>query len=291
MLKILGNLNIVPDKVLESEYSNSLTFYFRVEDDMAAKMVVRSDSRINGELKLAARMIIIIDDFGNQWSPEYIQDYLSFPVPITLSVIPGHIFSKRTAERGHQKGKEIMIHMPMEPLRGSIEKESVKIISGMDKKTITTMMEKAVKDVPHAVGLNNHEGSKGTTDSDLMESFFDIFHGYNMFFVNSLTTGNTFCKKFAAINKVEYAERNIFLDDINDEKHIEKMFRKGVARVLAGKDVILIGHTRKITSRTLKRLVTEEFPELNYAFASEVVELVPLVPEITEESEISEKNR
>ena len=279
--KILNSFNIKIINVNEIELSNSLVINCKTMNKFF-KIIIRLDNSIKSKIKLSPKFIIIIDDFGNQWGPEYIQGFLEFPVPITLAIIPGHWASKRTAEMAFEKGKEIIIHMPMEPLKGSIEKEMIKITVDMSEEEIRSNLIKAIKDIPHAKGLNNHEGSLGTADNDLMTKFFTIFKKYDLYFIDSITNSKSICedimhnqndKRIKNKEKaIKFEKRDIFLDSDSDPDEIEKMFDIAVdSYINKGKDVVAIGHCRENTIKVLIKMVTEKYPELDYSFASEIV--------------------
>lgn len=180
------------------------------------------------------------------------------------------------------KGKEIIIHMPMEPLKGSIEKEMIKLTIEMDEEEISSNLEKAIKDIPYAKGLNNHEGSLGTADIGLMTRFFNIFQKYDLYFIDSITNSKSICedaitnqnknRKNKKEKAIKFQKRDIFLDIDSNPDEIEKMFDLAVdSYINKGKDVVAIGHCRKNTITVLNKMVTEKYPELDYSFASELV--------------------
>ncbi|MEV2771420.1 divergent polysaccharide deacetylase family protein [Paenibacillus larvae] len=59
------------------------------------------------------RAAIVIDDFGNKMGGT--EDMLALPFPITVAVMPFLQTTKADAEAAHAAGKEVIIHLPMEP--------------------------------------------------------------------------------------------------------------------------------------------------------------------------------
>lgn len=213
---------------------------------------------------------IIIDDFGNQWDTEYVQGFINFPVPITLSIIPHNWASKKVAEACNGK-HEYMVHMPMEPHEiRYIEKEKLKLLVGMEYSDIEKNIALAFEELPNAVGLNNHTGSKATADSTLMNYFFRAYTGYNKFFIDSRTTPKSVCRYFAKKYKVPFRANRLFLDLEDDEKAIEDIFRKAYKLSEKGSNVIVIGHVRDKTYSVLNKLCSGEFKNLNYIYVSEL---------------------
>ncbi len=238
-------------KVSENEPAQKLKFYFSVNDSIPGVLELRLVSGLNDQVRFNGRMAIVIDDLGDQWGPEYIQGLLEFPKPITLSIFPDHWASKRTAKAAKEKGKEVMIHLPMEPLEGSIEKENIKIMTDMDKLTIDSMITKALMMIPEAKGMNNHMGSKVTSDYEIVDMFFDVYKDNGMFFVDSKTTPDSYCSLIAEHYNVPLFEAGLFLDNSNNEEDIEEMFRKATNHIANGSDILVIGHARLNTYKTL----------------------------------------
>jgi polysaccharide deacetylase 2 family uncharacterized protein YibQ len=58
----------------------------------------------------------VIDDFGNNMAGT--EEILSLPVPLTVAVMPFLPSTKQDAELAHQKGHDVFVHVPMEPVRG-----------------------------------------------------------------------------------------------------------------------------------------------------------------------------
>ena len=258
-------------KVSENEPAQKLKFYFSVNDSIPGVLELRLVSGLNDQVRFNGRMAIVIDDLGDQWGPEYIQGLLEFPKPITLSIFPDHWASKRTAKAAKEKGKEVMIHLPMEPLEGSIEKENIKIMTDMDKLTIDSMITKALMMIPEAKGMNNHMGSKVTSDYEIVDMFFDVYKDNGMFFVDSKTTPDSYCSLIAEHYNVPLFEAGLFLDNSNNEEDIEEMFRKATNHIANGSDILVIGHARLNTYKTLLKMVTEVYPEIDYVYASQLI--------------------
>ncbi|HWJ78763.1 MAG TPA: divergent polysaccharide deacetylase family protein, partial [Niallia sp.] len=61
-------------------------------------------------------LAIVIDDFGNNMKGT--EDMLNLPVPITVAIMPFLPTSKEDAIRAHEKGHEVIIHLPLEPKKG-----------------------------------------------------------------------------------------------------------------------------------------------------------------------------
>jgi polysaccharide deacetylase 2 family uncharacterized protein YibQ len=135
----------------------------------------------------AGTVAILIDDMGT--SVREIQELTAIGVPLTFSVIPGLKESREVAETANRKGYEVMLHIPMEPQdypRRRLEGNG--LLLAYDDDEIENRMAGYLRVVPHAVGANNHMGSRYTEDRDRMHSVLGILKQKRMFFVDSMTT-------------------------------------------------------------------------------------------------------
>ncbi len=118
--------------------------------------------------EVAARVAIVIDDFGYQWPQDHVQGFVNSEFPVTLAIIPGAWASERTAKAASKNGHEIILHVPMEPDHEDNHTEENMLRSSMTEEEARAYLDWAFASIPQAVGLNNHMGSGATQDPDLM---------------------------------------------------------------------------------------------------------------------------
>ena len=115
-----------------------------------------------------AVVAIIIDDMGTDVSE--VRELMNIGVPLTFSVIPGLHQSREVATVAHNSGYEVMLHIPMEPQgypQRRLEKNGLLMAYG--DKEIEARMRGFMNVIPHAVGANNHMGSRFTEDRGKMD--------------------------------------------------------------------------------------------------------------------------
>ena len=105
------------------------------------------------------RIAIVLDDWGYNANNLGLIEQIRFP--LTVAVLPNLPYSKNVADTLHAKGREIILHLPMEPKNGS-GLESNTIMVGMDKRTVSDIVDNAVSGFPYIKGVSNHMGSKAT---------------------------------------------------------------------------------------------------------------------------------
>jgi uncharacterized protein len=110
---------------------------------------------------------IVIDDFGNNMRGT--KEMLELPIPLTVAVMPLMETTQKDAELAHRLGHEVIVHMPMEPIRGKPSWLGPgAITTDLSNKEIRKRVEAAIESVPYAVGMNHHMGSKATADERVM---------------------------------------------------------------------------------------------------------------------------
>lgn len=223
---------------------------------------------------IIASIAIILDDAG-YCAGGFVSKLWKINEPLTISIIPGLMSSRETAELSHRCGFEVMLHMPMEFCSNSkITDEDIlcmadrkndspykwALLCGMSEKEVARQLEGAIKDIPHLKGINNHMGSKATVDKRLMALCMDKLKGKGLYFVDSVTTPKTVAYKLAKEQAISAARRNVFLDNINDIEHVRQQMNILIATAKRNGTAIGIGH---ITKASTIAVLNEMVPSLN----------------------------
>lgn len=198
------------------------------------------------------RIAIIIDDLG--FSAESARLVLSLEVPFTVSVLPYYPYSKKSAEWARNSGKEVLLHIPMEPINTPDEAQPGKgvLISGSSPEEIKRQVGAELSELPFVTGASSHMGSLFTTGSEGMRALFQVLHQQGLFFVDNLTTNKTVTKKIAGEVGLKYFQRNVFIDNILSRDSIIKQLE--LAEKIARKrgQTIAVGHPHPETVSALK---------------------------------------
>ena len=207
----------------------------------------------------SGKIAIVIDDFG-YFNNKITESFLELEYPVTLSILPGLKYTKKIAEKAKQYGKQIMLHLPMEPKRGKVEQTDFTILTNMSESQIVERINKALKMLPDAIGVNNHMGSKATENPQVMDALFKELKRKNIMFVDSKTSLNSIAPVIAEKYDLKFEQNSTFLErHKNEEKRHIKSKLKLAAKISKkmGK-VVIIGHPYQETIDVL----TEELPKL-----------------------------
>lgn len=201
---------------------------------------------------MAGKLSIVIDDFG--YRPTQENQVLQMPAAISVAVLPNAPHAREMATRAHQRGHEVLIHLPMAPLsKQPLEKDTLRPEMSVDE--IARIVREAAADVPYAVGLNNHMGSAMTSSLPGMQKVMQVLAHYNFYFLDSMTIGNSQSTRAAAGTGVKVIKRRVFLDDTQNEADIRQQFMRAVRLAQRDGSAIAIGHPHPTTVRVLQQML------------------------------------
>ena len=195
---------------------------------------------------------IIIDDFG--YRNDHISNgFLEIPAKLTYAIIPGHDHSQSFSKKAYDAGYEIIVHLPMENIGKTYGEEEYVLMSYFQDDEIKNRVYKAFDHLPESIGLNNHQGSRGTADSRVMTHVANVIKEKKKFFIDSRTTSNSLAESTMRKYGVPTNKRDIFLDNELDEEKIKAQLMK-LADVSERKGIAIgIGHVKPQTLNVLAR--------------------------------------
>ena len=216
-------------------------------------------------------IVLVIDDFG--YRNDNISDgFLNLSIPITCAIIPGHTASKKFAKKAVSYGKEVIIHMPMESENYSPGEDEYKLLTSMTSELLENKLIQAFESLPEAIGMNNHQGSKATSDSKTMTVLASVLKDRGKYFIDSRTSSMTIGEKTMISFGVPTARRNIFLDNNNDLDKIEEQMNKLANSAKKNGVAVGLGHARKNTLTVIEKVVPDLLDKgFVFQFASQVV--------------------
>lgn len=184
---------------------------------------------------------IVIDDLGNHMNGT--EDILNLQAKLTVAIMPFMPSTTADANAAIEKGHEVIVHMPMEPKVG---KKSWlgpgAITADLSDEEIRKRVEDAIENVPHAVGMNHHMGSKITEDKRIMQIVLEVCAERGLYYLDSKTTGKSVIPEIAEELHLPYLENNLFFDDTYSVSHIEKQTQRLENRLKTENRLIAIGH-------------------------------------------------
>jgi hypothetical protein len=213
------------------------------------------------------RVAIVIDDVG--MNLDLVRRASALPVPLTFSVLPGLPSSAESARIAVKRGREVILHLPMEPDEYP-EKDPGPgaLLTGMAEEEVERVLGEALRSVPGAKGMNNHMGSRLTTDPEAMRRLVRGIGSRRLYFLDSRTTPASVALQVAREAKLRSASRDVFLDNVEEEGAIREQLERMVRIGRENGSAIAIGHLKEPTIAALGAFL----PRLKAAG----VEVVPL---------------
>ncbi|MCU6665378.1 divergent polysaccharide deacetylase family protein [Silvania hatchlandensis] len=216
----------------------------------------------------AGKLAIVIDDFG--YRPQTENQILAMPSALSVAVLPNAPHAREMATRAHNSGHEVLIHLPMAPLsKQPLEKDTLR--PEMSSSEIERIIREAYGKVPYAVGLNNHMGSAMTSSLFGMQKVMQSLARYNLYFLDSMTIGNSQAMRAAQGTGVKVIKRKVFLDDTQNEADIRFQFNRAVQLARRTGSAIAIGHPHPSTVRVLQQMLPTLPADITLVHASSLL--------------------
>ena len=187
-------------------------------------------------------VILIIDDLG--YDKESIDRILRIEQPLNLAVLPHLPHSLYAARAAYRGGKDVILHLPMEPKYSSgytadDAGEGV-LLLGFSMDQMREQLRRNIMAVPNIVGVNNHMGSKFMENEETVKTIMRELKARNLYFVDSLTTPNSRGYSVARQLGVKVLKRDVFIDQSERGKEYTKGQLDQLVRI-AEKNGIAVG--------------------------------------------------
>ena len=196
---------------------------------------------------------LVIDDLGIDRRRS--EEVLGLPTPLTLAFLPYARDLEDITGRARANGHELMVHVSMEPGSETVDPGPNVLKLGMEAEELRKRIEWALSRFTGFVGINNHMGSRFTADAAGMAVVMEELKMRGLLFLDSRTTGGTVGAKLAAEAGVPFAERNVFLDNINEEAAVEQQLAQLERSAKKNGWAIGIGHPKDATIMALSRWI------------------------------------
>jgi uncharacterized protein len=205
---------------------------------------------------------IIIDDLGYELSAG--RRAVALPGPVACAVLPSTPRAVQLAEAAFAAGKEVLLHLPLQPVDWDGAAQPGAILLDMTQGQFARSFGESLRSVPHVVGVNTHQGSLLTRHPGHMSWLMQAIRARDgLFFVDSYTTHESIALRLAREAGVPAVKRDVFLDPDPDPATVEREFDR-LKRLARERGMAVgIGHpypaTLALLERELPRLAAEGF--------------------------------
>ena len=202
------------------------------------------------------RLAIVIDDLGEGLASTKELFKLS-GYPLTVAVMPRVSNSAKEATEAAEKGFCVIMHQPMQPISAAAGLGAGAITTDMSDEEILAVMRANFDILPNVVGVNNHMGSKVTSDYRTMKVILEEIQRRGLFFFDSMTTGSSVVTKVAESLGMKILINVKFLDHENTEEYVTEAIMDAVNMAEQRGYAVVIGHTRKATISALTKILPQ----------------------------------
>ena len=197
------------------------------------------------------KIAIVIDDAGlNKTMTKYA---INLPGPLTISFMSYASRLEQQVNLAKKAGHEVIAHIPMEPFNLSLNPVPRFLSTSHSDKQILKNFRWSLSKVPGIVGVNNHMGSRFTSDQRGMQIVMLELKRQGLLFLDSRTSIDTIGVKLAKKFGVPHAARNIFLDHDPSIKAIKRQLAALTKFATKTGYGIALGHPRKTTIEALSQ--------------------------------------
>ncbi|MCL2683740.1 MAG: divergent polysaccharide deacetylase family protein [Synergistaceae bacterium] len=201
----------------------------------------------------------MIDDCGSNMS--LARRVLSCDVPVTWAILPNLKYSKDTAELLREKGVPFLIHVPMQAEIDSPGRAGrggpYLIGANMPGDEIRKVLLGILDSMGGALGVNNHRGSKATSDREVMDTLMEVLTERDLFFLDSRTSSRSVAYDSALEHGLNAAYNSRFLDNESDRDKIAAQMEVALKLAQRRGMIAVICHMRPATVTFLEDFAGE----------------------------------
>lgn len=194
---------------------------------------------------------IVIDDMGYRQNTG--KALLALDLPLSFAFLPFTPFSEELQQEAQARGRDILLHLPLEPMDPKAHPGPGALTTAMDPEAMKARFHEDLQAVPKAIGLNNHMGSRFTANPQAMRTLMAMVRTRGLFFLDSVTAADSVGYDLAHEMGVKAERRTVFLD--NDQNPDKIMAQLDLLVRLAGEhgQAIGIGHPYPATLEALRQ--------------------------------------
>ncbi len=178
---------------------------------------------------------------------------LAIPKLVSFAILPFSPLTSELANRAHAAGKEILLHLPMEAQGHNNLLGPGALDTEMPYAEYTAAIRRAIADVPHLTGVNNHMGSLLTQDPTRMRWLMETLdENGDLLYIDSRTTSHSAAGPAARNVGVPYLARDVFLDNVREFEYIDARVDELIETALRRGYALAIAHPHPETLEVLR---------------------------------------
>lgn len=187
-----------------------------------------------------ARVAIVIDDLG--LDRRRTERTIALKGPLTLSFLAYADDLPHLTEEAHRAGHELLVHVPMEPISRAEDMGPNGLAIALSHDELLRRLRWDLGRFDGYVGINNHMGSRFTSDTPAMTAIMTELKARGLLFIDSRTIASTVAAEVAGRLGVPNASRDVFLDNESSATAVGERLAALEAMARRHGSAIAIGH-------------------------------------------------
>lgn len=192
---------------------------------------------------------VVIDDMGLDRARSARTSALPSPLTLAFLAYGRDLHTQTGAARA--AGHELLVHVPMEPGAGA-EPGPNALLTSLTPAEFDRRIDWNLSQFDHFVGINNHMGSKATSDPTAMAAVMSKLRDRGLLFLDSRTSGATVAHAEAEEHGIPALRRDVFLDHDPSPIAVRAALDKVEKIARRQGHAIAIGHPRDATIEALE---------------------------------------
>jgi hypothetical protein len=196
---------------------------------------------------------LIIDDMGvaRAWSDRAAR----LPAPVTLSYLPYADGVGAQAAAARADGHELLLHLPLEPEDATQDPGPMALFVGLGDDELRWRLAWNLARIDGYVGINNHMGSRFTSDREAMDLVISEVKTRGLLFVDSFTAAGSKALDLARAKDIPADRRHVFIDNDEDEVLITRQLAELEGLAYRNGYAIGIAHPRPLSLDVIEKWV------------------------------------
>lgn len=198
---------------------------------------------------------LVIDDFGPSLAVGRQILSLEGAERFTPSVLPGYQATGPLVQILQSRNFVYLIHFPMQALADPDGSKAYLVGRDTPDEEIGRLVGEMKSRFPLAWGLNNHRGSRATSDKRVMKTLVQALKKNNLAFLDSRTSPKSVAAVESRAAGLPTLENQVFIDNRTDGASMKKQFVRALSLAQKQGYVVAICHARSTTVPFLRWLV------------------------------------
>jgi len=230
------------DKRVAKLVTNNTPRYISASHEYESSSLPTAPKRAIKKVVHKPRLAIIIDDVSVK---SHVDAVKSLNIPLTMSFLPPSKYRPNSPKLASNENF-YMVHLPMEAQSFTKEEPFTLRVSD-SQQNISDRVSKIKKLFPNVKYINNHTGSKFTSDELAVNKLIYALKKQNIEFIDSRTTAKTKVPKVMKNYGKKYIARDVFLDHHMEKDYVKKQIKEAIKVAKNHGTAIAIGHPHSNT--------------------------------------------